>query len=139
MGSFEQSRNQLVSKIGASSKLPLDLLDLKKGFAPRRKSARYLNLQGGRQRTDSYIATKNLQLVQDKLVSYDAKITHDYGYSYRNVERKCTRVLIKHYQMHKHIYLLLFKKNLTYVASKYHIIIIIIIVISPQKWVLQLF
>lgn len=136
MGSFEHGRNQLVPKMGASSKLPLDLWDLKKRSAPRRKSARYLTLQGGRQRTDSYIATKNLQLVQNKLVSYDVKITHDYSYSYRKVERKCTRVLIKYYQMHKHIYLLDFKKNRTYVASKYHIIII---VISPQKWVLQLF
>jgi len=49
--------------------------------------------------------------------------------------------------MHKHIYLLDFKKNPTYVASKYIIIIIIIIVVVvvvvvvtlPQKWVLQLF
>jgi hypothetical protein len=79
MGSFEHGRNLLVPKMGACSKLPLDLLDLKKGFASRSKSARSLNLQGGRQRTDSYIATENLQLVQNKLVSYDVKITHDYG------------------------------------------------------------
>lgn len=35
MGSFEQGRNLLVPKMGADSKLPLDLLDLKKGSAPR--------------------------------------------------------------------------------------------------------
>jgi hypothetical protein len=136
MGSFENGRNLLVPKMGASSKLPLDLLDLKQGIAPGSKSARSLNLQGGRQRTDSYIATQSLQLVQNKLISYNVKITHDYCYSYRNVERKCTKVLIKNYQMHKRIYSLDFKKDLTHVASKYHVIII---VTSPQKWVLQLF
>jgi hypothetical protein len=47
--------------------------------------------------------------------------------------------LNKFNQMHKHIYLLDFKKKPTYVASKYIIIIIIIIITSPRKWVLQLF
>jgi len=78
MGSFEHGRNFLVLKMGLISKLPLDLLDHKKSSLST-ELARYLVLQGGRQRTDNYEATKNLQLVQNKLVSYDVKITHYHG------------------------------------------------------------
>jgi hypothetical protein len=106
-----------------------------------------LTLQIGRQITDNYTATGTLQLVLNKLVSFDLKITRDYGYCYRTVERKHKGVLFKHFQMHKHVYLLHFKKN----ASKYHLHIVVIIIIiiiittttttttSPQKWGLQIF